>query len=54
MSLFINLTVGILVNEYLKGSLLLILQGYDKLRIYKKKKVKVLQQQEKEEVNKLS
>ena len=34
MSLFINLTVGILVNEYLKGSLLLILQGYDKLRIY--------------------
>ena len=36
MSLFINLTEGILVNESLKDSLLLILQGYDKLRIYKK------------------
>jgi len=36
MSLFINLTVGILVKESLIGSLLLILQGYDKLRIYKK------------------
>ena len=42
MSLFINLTVGILVNEYLKGSLLLILQGYDKLRIYKNYNVVLL------------